>query len=119
MKKFKSTIVAVAMIFATAMHAQDVEPTFEQKGELIKGTYYYEDGNIRQEGTYKNGKLHGEWVSYKQNGEKNAIAKYEEGIKTGKWFFWSDDILTEVDYSDNRIAEVKNYKNTKTLVIRD
>lgn len=119
MKKLKLTIAAIAITLATAVNAQEVKPKFEQKDELIKGTFYYEDGNIRQEGTYKNGKLHGEWISYKQNGEKNAIAQYEEGNKTGKWFFWSDDILTEVDYSANRIAEVKNYKNTNTLVIRD
>lgn len=119
MKKTRIILAALAITLATTVNAQDVKPTFEEKGELIKGTYYYEDGNIRQEGTYKNGKLHGEWISYKQNGKKNAIAQYEEGAKTGKWFFWSDDVLTEVDYSSNRIAEVKEYQNTNTLVIRD
>lgn len=115
----KLSIAAVSIIFFVPVSAQEVKPTFEKHGELIKGTFYYEDGSIRQEGTYKDGKLHGEWISYQQNGSKNAIAQYEEGIKTGKWFFWVDDILTEVDYQDNIIAEVRNYKSTSKLVIRD
>lgn len=92
------------------------EPVFEQKGELIKGTFYYEDGSVRQEGTYKDGKLHGEWISYDQNGEKSAIARYNEGRKDGKWFFWSADRLTEVDYNNNSIASVNSWKSDSSLV---
>lgn len=109
----------VAVLFSTALTAQEIEPDFERTGELIKGTFYYEDGNISQEGTYKDGKLHGEWVSYDKDGKKTAIASYKNGEKSGKWFFWSGDTLTEVDYEENRIAEVRNYKNTGSLVIRD
>jgi antitoxin component YwqK of YwqJK toxin-antitoxin module len=86
---------------------------------MISQSDYYEDGSVKQEGTYKDGKLHGEWISYEQNGKKNAIAQYKEGDKTGKWFFWANDILTEVDYNSNIIAEVKSYKNTRTLVNRN
>lgn len=119
MKKLKLTKAAVAILITTAINAQDVKPTFEKDGDLIKGTFYYEDGSVKQEGTYKDGKLHGEWISYEQNGKKNAIAQYKEGDKTGKWFFWANDILTEVDYNSNIIAEVKSYKNTRTLVNRN
>ena len=31
--------------------------------------------------------------------------------KTGKWFIWSDDKLTEVDYSNNQIAAVNTWVN--------
>ncbi len=119
MRNFKLTLAAIAVLFTTVLSAQDVKPTFEKKGELIKGTFYYEDGSIRQEGTYKDGKLHGEWISYQQDGKKNAIAQYEEGNKTGKWFFWTNDILTEVDYQKNTIAEARNYKSTGTVVTRN
>lgn len=119
MKKLKLTIAAAAILITTAISAQNVKPTFEKDGDLIKGTFYYEDGSVRQEGTYKDGKLHGEWISYEQNGKKNAIAQYNEGDKTGKWFFWANDILTEVDYNSNIIAEVRSYKNTSTLVNRN
>ena len=119
MKKILLTLAILVLTAGSTVMAQEVKPKFEKEGNLIKGTFYYENGAIKQEGTYKNGKLHGEWISYNQNGEKNAVAKYQDGNKTGKWFFWSNDILTEVDYSNNTIAEVTTYKNTGSLAIRD
>ncbi len=95
---------------------KDPKPVFEKQGDLIKGTFYYDDGSIRQEGTYKDGKLHGEWVSYNQNGEKTAIAQYKNGQKDGIWFFWSGDQLSEVDYDNNNIASVNSWKSTSSLV---
>ncbi|MEP6261563.1 MAG: nicotinic acid mononucleotide adenyltransferase [Gillisia sp.] len=118
MKSIKFILVGLAISMASSLAAQDLQPNFEKQGDLIKGTYYYEDGSIRQEGTYKDGKLHGEWVSYDQNGKKNAVAQYQEGVKMGKWFFWSADALTEVDYNLNVITEVSEYKRKGTLVTR-
>lgn len=111
------TLAIIAFVATASANAQEVSPKFEQQGELIKGTYYYEDGTIRQEGTYKDGQLHGKWISYQQNGKKNAIAHYENGVKAGKWFFWSNDLLTEVDYNNNYIVQAVSYKDTRSLVI--
>ena len=119
MRNIKSMLVVGAILFGSVMMAQNVKPTFEKQGELIKGTFYYDDGSVRQEGTYKDGKLHGEWVSYDQNGKKTALAQYEEGQKSGKWFFWNADKLTEVDYTSNRIADVKVYTNTSRIAINN
>lgn len=119
MKNIKSILVVVAFLFVSVITAQDTKPSFKKQGELIKGTFFYQDGSISQEGTYKDGKLHGQWVSYDQNGKKNAIANYEEGKKTGKWFFWSSDQLTEVDYNNNMIAEISNYKQKERIVNKD
>ncbi len=116
MKKINLAIYAIAFFLTASMGAQEITPQFEKEGDLIKGTYYYEDGSIKQEGTYKNGKLHGQWVSYGQDGKKNAIAYYEEGKKSGKWFFWHNDLLTEVDYNENIIAQVRKYKTAEALV---
>jgi len=119
MKNIKSILVVVAFLFASVITAQDIKPSFEKQGELIKGTFYYQDGSISQEGTYKDGKLHGKWISFDQNGKKTALANYEEGVKTGKWFFWSSDQLTEVDYNNNMIAEISNYKHKDRIVNKD
>ncbi|HSI69018.1 MAG TPA: hypothetical protein VK941_02215 [Gillisia sp.] len=113
MGPLKYLLAIMAIAITTGLSAQEKQPVYENQGELIKGTFYYEDGSIRQEGTYKDGKLHGKWISYGQDGKKDAIAEYNQGQKTGKWFFWSnDDVLREVDYTENRIADVKVYKNT-------
>ncbi|QED39140.1 nicotinic acid mononucleotide adenyltransferase [Antarcticibacterium arcticum] len=115
----KLCYAAGAFLMAPVLSAQEIEPKFEIQGELIKGTYYYENGSVRQEGTYKGGKLHGEWVSFDQSGKKNALARYEEGVKMGKWFFWSPDVLTEVEYRNNVIAEVTEYKRQGILITRN
>ena len=94
----------------------DLKKEFIKTGDLIEATFYYENGQVAQKGFYKDGKLHGEWIAYDQNGEKKAIGKYAEGIKTGKWFFWSGEELSEVDFQDSRIASVNKYKIDEGLV---
>lgn len=116
MKNLKALFLVAALVLSAGMTAQEIKPKFEEKGELIKGTFYDEDGNISQEGTYKDGKLHGEWVSYDKEGKKTAVATYRQGQKTGTWYFWTGDLLTEVNYDNNRIAEVNRYKSLEKLV---
>lgn len=96
------------MLLSGVIFAQK-EAKHEIEGEQVKSTYYYENGQIRQEGFYKDGKVHGKWISYDQNGTRTAVGEYTNGMKTGKWFFWNNSKLSEVDYSDSRIASVKNW----------
>ncbi len=120
MKKIKSLMIAALLVAGGSIMAQESpEPVFEKDGELIKGTFYYEDGSVKQEGTYKDGKLHGKWISYNQEGDKEAIAQYTDGKKTGKWFFWTNDKLTEVDYNNNMIANVNSWKSEGNIVSND
>jgi len=119
MKNIKSILLMATFLFVSVLTAQDIKPSFEKQGELIKGTFYFEDGSISQEGTYKDGKLHGQWISYDQNGKMIASANYEEGKKTGKWLFWTSDVLTEVEYDNNVIAEVNSYKLDGTIENRN
>ncbi len=99
-----------ALLISGVIFAQNIQPKHEIVGNLVKSTYYYENGKVSQEGFYKDGKVHGKWISYDQAGNKKAIGEYNNGIKTGKWFFWNNNILSEVDYSDSRVASVTNWK---------
>ena len=118
MKTIKNILMATVFLVGGVAMAQDKDPkpAFEKQGDLIKGTFYYEDGSIRQEGTYKDGRLHGEWISYNKDGEKTAIANYKNGEKDGKWFFWTENKLTEVDYQNSVIASVNSWKSESSLV---
>lgn len=114
----KKILVALAILFSATLTAQDVKPTFEKQGNLIKGTFFHDNGEIRQQGFYnKEGKLHGEWKSYNISGKKIAMGRYNNGVKTGKWFFWAADKLSEVNYSDNQIAEVTTWSNKDNVVV--
>ncbi len=114
----RNLVMMLAMMFSATIFAQEVKPTFEKQGDQIKGTFFYENGTIRQQGFYsKEGKLHGEWKSYDATGKKIAMGQYKNGVKTGKWFFWSADKLSEVNYSDNKIADVTTWSNKDNVVV--
>lgn len=100
-----------ALLFTGGVFAQSVEPEYEIQGNLIKATYFYDNGNIKEEGFYKDGKVHGKWISYSENGAKMAEGEYINGVKTGNWKFNDDIKSSNVVYVNNRI------QNNQSLVI--
>ena len=87
-----------------------------KKTDLIEVVYYHDNGKISQTGFYtKEGKLHGDWYSYNQEGNKIVSAKYDEGKKVGKWFYWNGNTLREVDYTSNTIASINEWTNKNAL----
>lgn len=106
----KKLLILGALAISGFAFAQVAKPVLEQEGNLVKATYYYDNGQIQQQGYFKDGKVEGKWVSYDQNGNKKSIGEYANGQKTGKWFFWNDKALSEVDYSNSRVASVKAWK---------
>jgi antitoxin component YwqK of YwqJK toxin-antitoxin module len=115
MKKY---LVLGALLVSGLLSAQENQPKLTAEGELVKATYYYDNGIIQQEGFFKDGKAEGKWVSYDTAGTRKASGEYSQGEKAGKWFFWNKDVLSEVDYSDSRVAAVKNWKQ-EAIVIRN
>ncbi|SHG91225.1 toxin-antitoxin system YwqK family antitoxin [Winogradskyella jejuensis] len=111
-------IVIVLLMFCVGFTYAQEDRTlkFNKEKELIEVVYYHDNGQISQTGFYtKEGKLHGDWYSYCQEGNKITSAKYDNGQKVGKWFYWSGDVLKEVDYSKNRIAKVSEWTNKTTV----
>ena len=106
----KKMLILSAVLVSGLTIAQEKKPVLEQEGSLVKATYYHENGQIQQQGFFKNGKLEGQWVSYDENGVKKSFGEYASGEKTGKWVFWNDKTLSEVDYSKSRISSIKSWK---------
>jgi len=38
------------------------------------------------------------------------LGEFKNGQKSGKWFFWDATTLSEVDYSDSRVATVSKWE---------
>ena len=88
------------------------EPQLEVVGQLVKATYYYDNGNVQQVGFFKDGKLEGQWKSYTESGTIQTIAEYSNGVKYGVWKYFDNSIATkEVSYSNNAIVSVTNLKS--------
>ncbi len=107
----RKAVILVALFFSGILFAQENSPELEVVGQRVKTTYYFENGKVQQQGFFKDGKLDGEWISYDSRGNKLSEGTYLNGSKTGKWFFWNGNSLSEVDYSNNSIALVKNWKD--------
>lgn len=107
----KLIVLLVIMMFGTVI-GQNIEPKLEVVGQLVKATYYYQNGATAQEGFFKNGKLEGKWTSYEMNGNVKAVAFYAEGKKSGKWSYNDQGLnTTTVDYAENQIVAVNNIKS--------
>ncbi|MGB7393602.1 MAG: nicotinic acid mononucleotide adenyltransferase [Pricia sp.] len=103
------------ILCTTGVFAQkEKDVKHNKETNLLEATYYHENGEVSQEGTFDMaGKLHGEWVSYDATGEKVSMGNYHKGIRTGKWFFWTDGKIKEVEFSNNVIASVINRESAE------
>ena len=70
-----------------------------------------------KEGVYLDGKLHGKWVSYNEDGTKQTSGEYNQGEKIGTWTFYNAATINKVVFSNSRVASVntisKDYLVTK------
>jgi len=113
----KKFLLILAMLVSGLVFSQESNPVLEAEGQLVKATYHYENGTVQQVGYFKEGKLDGKWISYDIKGNVNAVAEYTNGLKSGKWMYFSNSVCTsEVDFSDNRIVAVKNLNQNAIAV---
>ncbi len=111
-------IIILACILAVSVLQAQVEPKFEKAGDLVKATYFYKDGKVKEQGFFKDKKLTGTWITFSKEGNKTAIAHYKSGKKVGKWFMWQKDGLKEIDYENNAIASVQNWKDDTKIAVK-
>jgi len=110
-------IIIFATLITGLLSAQNIKPTYEEiDNDKVKGTFYHENGKIQQQGFYKDGKLHGKWISYNVKGQKVAEGTYEKGTKIGTWFFYDGKTLSEISYNKNVIASIKTWDENSTVV---
>ena len=113
----KKILILGTLLISGLTFAQTAKPILEQEGNLVKATYYYENGKVQQQGYFKQGKLEGSWVAYDAQGNKKSIGEYTNGEKSGKWMYISTNVTTtEVAFSNNKIAAVKNLNQNAIAV---
>ena len=106
MKK-SALLIVLLLITSLGYSQQERDVKLNEETNLIEATYYHENGVVSQEGTFDlKGKLHGEWISFNEAGEKISKGSYANGVKTGKWYFWNEGIMKEVEFKENAIASV-------------
>jgi len=106
----KKTIFILGLLFSTVFVFSQNNATKKIKkvGSLYEITIYYGNGNIMQHGFLTpDKKLHAQWESYDEKGNKQCVANYDNGIKTGIWYYWNNNKRTRVTYDNNDILTVE------------
>ena len=113
----KTLINIVVMLFCITAFSQEQKITYQKmENDLVKATYYFADNSdvVEREGYFnKEGKLHDTWISYDLQGNKTAIATYNNGVKEGVWTYIKTDKITVVTYNKNKIIHIEE----KALVV--
>ena len=52
---------------------------------------FHENGQLRNKGTYEDGKMDGPWVSYYKNGRLGYKGTFKDGKKVGPWVHYNED----------------------------
>lgn len=113
----KYMLLALALVFSFTLTAQENKPIFEKEGDMVKATYYHDNGMVAQVGYYLNDKLHDRWEMFDEDGKKIAMGQYHMGKRNGKWFFWSKTDLKEVDFEDNKVINVVRHDKEEAIVV--
>ena len=107
-----------SLLMSSAFSQENVQNEFVKEGKVIKATLYHENGTVSQTGFYTlDNKLEGEWVSYDAQGNKTAVAHYDNGKKVGTWYFYQGNEIKEVNYSNSKIAKVTSFTVTDAVVV--
>ncbi|MGJ8743334.1 toxin-antitoxin system YwqK family antitoxin [Polaribacter sp.] len=115
----KNILTICLFCIAAISYAQENKPTYTAQGDLVKATYYSEDGSISTQGYFKDKKLTGEWVRFDNQGNKTQIAYYDNGKKVGKWFVWANESLKEINYSNNAVVSVNTWKSDSKFAVNN
>jgi antitoxin component YwqK of YwqJK toxin-antitoxin module len=110
-------ILTLCLLFATIGYAQKVEPKYEKQDDLVKVSYFFDSGELKEVGYFKENKLHGQWVAFNEEGKKVTIANYENGKKVGTWYVVTNDSVKELVYDANKLVSVKDINTTEITFI--
>ena len=116
----KNLIIVFAFIFltGTVFSQEKIQDEFVKEGKVIKATLYHDNGMVAQTGFYTlDNKLEGQWISYDAAGKKTAVAHYSNGEQVGTWYFYQDNEIKEVNYSNSKVAKVTSFKVTDAVVV--
>lgn len=114
----KTTIaLAIVLLIGFSGYSQQKETVFTKVDDMVKVTYFHDNGIVKTEGFFKNKRLTGQWITFDDTGKKVQEAFYEDGKKVGLWKIWIKEGVREIRYVDNKIVSVHLVKPEFELAI--
>lgn len=112
----KTLVFAFLFCISFLGYSQEKQPTFKAENDLVKATYYYNDGAVQMQGYFKDKKLTGKWTMFDRKGDKIQTGYYKNGKKVNTWFVWNKNSLKEITYNNNNITNVNHWKPDAVIV---
>ncbi|MDC1386361.1 hypothetical protein N8384_03070 [Candidatus Thioglobus sp.] len=83
------------------------EESFKDNKWDGKHTYWYENGQKKKESRDVKGKYEGKWTSWYENGQKWEEGRYKKERKEGRWTEWDENgkIIAQVNYKNGVVIE--------------
>ena len=98
-------------------HQDEREPFFES-GIITSGKAYkrHPNGKVKSEAFYKDGKFHGDYYEYFENGRRSKFIQYKNGLKDGIYIEYdiTNKIVTQKRFKDD-VEVVESPKELKIL----
>jgi len=65
---------------------------------------YYENGQLKEEPSYKNRMKHGKWFRYFPDGEISGVREFSKGLRVGEWvdYYRKDEIAFKGLYNNDK-----------------
>ena len=104
--KAQMILIFVFVFGCTFSYSQTTKVDRTTSPQLMKLTQFHDNGEIAQHGHIHRNKLDGVWESFDPEGNKIAVGNYDKGVKSGTWFFWTDEQLIEVEFVNNKVEDV-------------
>jgi antitoxin component YwqK of YwqJK toxin-antitoxin module len=98
-----------------------VKSEYVKKGELVAITNYYESGEVKEEGFFKDGIPEGKWETFSKEGAKTAELTYVEGQRHGEFRVWDefDNAYIEMRYDHGKVVSANRYLKQTEFAIKD
>ena len=116
--KSQMILIFVFVFGGTFSYSQTTKVDRKTSPQLMKLTQFHDNGEIAQRGHIHRKKLDGVWESFDAEGNKIAVGNYDKGVKSGTWFFWTDEQLIEVEFVNNKVEDVIYWNTTERTASR-
>ena len=111
-------LILVFVLGLTFSYGQTTKVERTTSPQVKKLTQFHDNGEISQHGHILRNKLDGVWESFDAEGNKIAVGIYDKGVKSGTWFFWTNEQLIEVEFVNNKVEDVIYWNTTERTASR-
>lgn len=98
-----------------------VKSEYTKRGELVAVTNYYENGDVKETGYFKDGIPEGKWETYAKDGSKTAELSYVDGQRHGEFRVWDefDNAYIEMRYNHGKVVSANRYLKQTEFAAKD